>query len=131
MEQKSFLKRIIDSKDTASSRRFITLVISAHFVIASFAVLFLICYMAVTLPKGRVDNNLLLVLEKILEYDFYIILAGFGIITSEGLLSILLRKTGSTTGIQPSPPQQFEQYIPPPEPPQPPILNPDGTYSSQ
>ena len=126
MEQKSFLKRIIDSKDTASSRRFITLVISAHFVIASFAVLFLICYMAVTLPKGRVDNNLLLVLEKILEYDFYIILAGFGIITSEGLLSILLRRTGSTTGIQPTE-QPFDQYVPPPGPP---VMNPDGTYSS-
>jgi hypothetical protein len=126
MEQKSFLKRIIDSKDTASSRRFITLVISAHFVIASFAVLFLICYMAVTLPKGRVDNNLLLVLEKILEYDFYIILAGFGIITSEGLLSILLRRKGLTTGIQPTE-QPFDQYVPPPEPP---VMNPDGTYSS-
>jgi hypothetical protein len=126
MEQKSFLKRIIDSKDTASSRRFITLVISAHFVIASFAVLFLICYMAVTLPKGRVDNNLLLVLEKILEYDFYIILAGFGIITSEGLLSILLKRKGSTTEIQPTD-QPFDQYIPPPGPP---VMNPDGTYSS-
>jgi hypothetical protein len=126
MEQKSFLKRIIDSKDTASSRRFITLVISAHFVIASFAVLFLICYMAVTLPKGRVDNNLLLVLEKILEYDFYIILAGFGIITSEGLLSILLKRKGSTTEIQPTD-QPFDQYVPPPGPP---VMNPDGTYSS-
>jgi hypothetical protein len=73
-----------------------------------------------------VDNNLLLVLEKILEYDFYIILAGFGIITSEGLLSILLRRTGSTTGIQPTE-QPFDQYVPPPGPP---VMNPDGTYSS-
>lgn len=120
MAQKSFLQRIIDSRETASSRRFITLVISAHFVIASFAVLFLVCYMTVVLPKGRVDNNLLLVLEKILEYDFYIIISGFGIITSEGLVSIIMKRT-------------YTEPPPPPiDPPNDvPILNPDGTYSSQ
>lgn len=127
MAQKSFLQRIIDSKETASSRRFITLVISAHFVIASFAVLFLVCYMTVVLPKGRVDNNLLLVLEKILEYDFYIILSGFGIITSEGLISIIMKKPYTEP---PAPQQPFDQYVPPP-PSDVPILNPDGTYSSQ
>lgn len=128
MAQKSFLQRIIDSKDTASSRRFITLVISAHFVIASFAVLFLVCYMTVVLPKGRVDNNLLLVLEKILEYDFYIILSGFGIITSEGLISIIMKRRTEPPAEQ----QPFDQYVPPPPgPPDSPILNPDGTFSSQ
>lgn len=119
MAQKPFLQRILDSRETASSRRFITLIIAAHFVIASFAILFLVCYMTVVLPKGRVDNNLLLVLEKILEYDFYIILSGFGIITSEGLVSIIMKRTYN------------EQPPPPPmDPPDEPILNPDGTYSS-
>jgi len=118
MAEKSFLRKIIDSKETASSRRFITLVIAAHFVLASFAILFLVFYMVVSLPKGKVDVTLLQTLETILEYDFYIIVSGLGIITSEGLLSILMRKNGGSAAdiIQPPPPPQ-EYYPPPPPPP--------------
>jgi hypothetical protein len=91
--EKSFIKRILDSKDTASSKRFITLVIASHFIVASFAILFLVCYVVVALPKGKVDPQLMKALETILEYDFYIILAGLGIITSEGLVSIIVNRT--------------------------------------
>lgn len=90
--KKSFLSRVLDSKETASSKRLITLIIALHFVVASFAILFLVCYISLVLPKGIVDLTLLASLEKILQYDFYIILSGLGIITSEGLLSMLLNK---------------------------------------
>ncbi len=90
--EKSFIKRILDSKDTASSKRFITLVIASHFIVASFAILFLVCYVVVALPKGKVDPQLMKALETILEYDFYIILAGLGIITSEGLVSMIVNR---------------------------------------
>lgn len=90
--KQSFLKRALDSKDTASSKRLITLIIALHFVVASFAILFLVCYIALVMPKGIVDLTLISSLEKILQYDFYIILSGLGFITSEGLLSIILGK---------------------------------------
>ena len=103
--QKSFIKRILDSNDTASSKRFITLVIASHFIVASFAILFLVCYVVLVLPKGKVDPQLMAALETILEYDFYIILAGLGIITSEGLVSMIVNKTtGGTNQEPPMPP---------------------------
>jgi hypothetical protein len=102
--KKSFLSRVLDSKETASSKRLITLIISLHFVVASFAILFLVCYISLVLPKGIVDMSLLASLEKILQYDFYIILSGLGIITSEGLLSMILNKATSTIETPPQPP---------------------------
>ncbi len=103
--QKSFIKRILDSNDTASSKRFITLVIASHFIVASFAILFLVCYVVLVLPKGKVDPQLMAALQTILEYDFYIILAGLGIITSEGLVSMIVNKgTGGTNQEPPMPP---------------------------
>jgi hypothetical protein len=103
--QKSFIKRILDSNDTASSKRFITLVIASHFIVASFAILFLVCYVVLVLPKGKVDPQLMAALETILEYDFYIILAGLGIITSEGLVSMIVNKgTGGNNQEPPMPP---------------------------
>ena len=102
--KKSFLSRVLDSKETASSKRLITLIIALHFVVASFAILFLVCYIALVLPKGIVDLTLLTSLEKILQYDFYIILSGLGIITSEGLVSMILNKGVSTTEPPAQPP---------------------------
>jgi hypothetical protein len=100
--QKSFIKRILDSNDTASSKRFITLVIASHFIVASFAILFLVCYVVLALPKGKVDPQLMTALQTILEYDFYIILAGLGIITSEGLVSMIVNKaTGGNNNQEP------------------------------
>jgi hypothetical protein len=90
--KKSFLSRVLDSKETASSKRLITLIIALHFVVASFAILFLVCYICLKIPTGTVNLTLISSLEKILQYDFYIILSGLGIITSEGLLSMLLNK---------------------------------------
>lgn len=116
MNKKSFLARILDSNDTASSKRFITLVIASHFVLASFAILFLVCYVVLVLPKGKVDPQLMAALQTILEYDFYIILAGLGIITSEGLLTILVKRGTST--IDSFPPPETTIFPPPPPPDQ-------------
>jgi hypothetical protein len=106
--RKRFLTRILDAKDSISSKRFITLIIASHFVVASFAILFLVCYVTLVLPKGVLDIRLLSSLEKILQYDFYIILSGLGIITSEGLLNIILNK-GIPMPIEPTQPVEEEQ----------------------
>ena len=114
-----FWKRIISAEDPTSSKRLITLLVSLHFIMASFVILFLVCYVVMYLPKGKVEKDLLDSLGKVLEYDFYIILSGLGFITSEGVVKMIVSKN--------TPPQQnygsynsYEPYnsMPPiPDPP--------------
>ena len=100
---KDLLLKVLDGNDSKSSKRLITLIIASHFIIASFVLLFLVCYVIMYLPKGKVDNTLISSLEKVLQYDFYIILAGLGFITSEGLVKII-----TTPPVPPTPPPTTE-----------------------
>lgn len=88
----NFWKQIISSKDTASSKRLITLIISLHFIVASFAILFIAFYVIFYLPKGKVETELLGLLKEVLEYDFYIILSGLGFITVDSMGSMMLER---------------------------------------
>lgn len=120
-QAKSFWKSILNANDTNSSKRLITLIVALHFILASFVILFLVCYVIMYLPKGKVEKDLLVALGNVLEYDFYIILSGLGFITSEGLVKMIVSKN--------TPPQQnygsynsYEPYnsMPPiPDPPTP------------
>lgn len=94
-----FWRSIVASDDTASSKRLVTLIIALHFIIASFATLFIAFYVVFYLPKGRVEVSLLDMLKQIMEYDFFIILSGLGFITAENLFQILLEKTKSTNAV--------------------------------
>lgn len=89
---KTFLKHLISSNDTTSSKRVVTLIVAIHFMIASFVLLFICAYVIFYTTKGKVDKDLLLALENILEKDFYIILSGLGFITGENLGNIFLEK---------------------------------------
>ncbi len=93
-----FWRKILDAKDSTSSKRLVTLIVALHFILASFVILFLVCYVVMYLPKGKVEKNLLDSLGKVLEYDFYIILSGLGFITSEGIVQMIVSKN--------TPPQQ-------------------------
>jgi len=88
----NFWREILSSKDTASSKRLVTLIISLHFIIACFAVLFICFYVIFYLPKGRVEPELVNMLKQVLEYDFYIILSGLGFITADNMGQILLER---------------------------------------
>lgn len=88
----NFWKSIISSKDAASSKRLVTLIISLHFIIASFAILFIAFYVIFYLPKGKVEPDLLTMLKQVLEYDFYIILSGLGFITADNMGQIMLER---------------------------------------
>jgi len=101
---KSFWNSIIDADNTTSSKRLITLLISLHFILASFVILYLVCYVIMYLPKGRVEPVLLDALGKVLEYDFYIILSGLGFITSEGVVKMFVSKN------TPPQPQNYDPY---------------------
>lgn len=87
-----FWQKILSSKDATSSKRLVTLIISLHFIIASFAILFIAFYVIFYLPKGKVEPELLGLLKEVLGYDFYIILSGLGFITADNLGQILLEK---------------------------------------
>ena len=87
-----FWRSILSSESTNSSKRLITLVISFHFIIASFVVLFIAFYVIFYTTKGKVDKDLLAMLKDVLEYDFYIIIAGLGFITGADMAKILVNK---------------------------------------
>lgn len=89
---KSFFKKLLSTKSTESSKRFITLIIALHFILASFVILFFAFYLIIYTPKGVVNLNLLDLLKHVLEYDFYIILTGLGFITAEGFISMMIEK---------------------------------------
>lgn len=86
------IRRILSAGDPTSSKRLVTLVIAAHFIIASFVILFFAFYVIVVEPKGMVKPEILQLLQNVMEYDFYIILAGLGFITGENLGQVLLEK---------------------------------------
>lgn len=87
-----FWSQIISSKDTASSKRLVTLIISLHFIVASFVILFIAFYVIFYTTRGKVDPDLLGMLKDVLEYDFYIILSGLGFITADNLGQMMLER---------------------------------------
>jgi hypothetical protein len=90
---RKFLNSVLSSKDTTSSKRLVTLIISLHFIVASFVILFIAFYVIFYTTKGKVDTDLLGMLKDVLEYDFYIILSGLGFITADNLAQVVLEKT--------------------------------------
>lgn len=88
----NFWRSILSSKETTSSKRLVTMIISGHFIIASFAILFIAFYVIFYLPKGKVEPELLSMLKQVLEYDFYIILSGLGFITADNMGQIMLER---------------------------------------
>ena len=107
-----FWSRILDGNDALSSKRLITLIVAAHFILASFVILFFATYIILYLPKGKVEIELLNALKQVLEYDFYIILSGLGFVTSEGIINILMNRFS-----KPNPPVDPYQQQYPPYPP--------------
>jgi hypothetical protein len=121
--KKSFWHRILDKNDSASSKRLVTLVVALHFILSSFTILFLVCYIALAMPKGKIDAVLLSAFGKILEYDFYIIVSGLAFVTSEGLVQMIVSKYQQNTGFGNYPTQYPTQY-PIGEMPQPDVNQP-------
>ncbi len=105
-----FWSRILDGNDALSSKRLITLIVAAHFILASFVILFFATYVILYLPKGRVEPELLNALKEVLEYDFYIILSGLGFVTSEGVVSMIMNRNKNTQSQNPY--QNIDSIIP-------------------
>ncbi len=88
----SFWRNILSPDSTLSSKRLITLIISLHFIIASFSILFIAFYVVFYLPRGHVDPVLLSLLKEVLEYDFYIILSGLGFVTADNFGQMMIAR---------------------------------------
>lgn len=89
------LRKLMDPSDKEnSSKRFITLIIAFHFILASFFILFLFGFLIFRDAKGSLELVKLVSanLEGILEYDFYIIISGLGFITAEGFTTVLVER---------------------------------------
>lgn len=99
MKFKQYMQDVISPSDTTSSRKFVTLLIAAHFIFASFVVLFFAFYVILWAPKGKTDVDLLNTLKVVLQYDFYIILSGLGFITSSDLVRVMVSKGFNPTPI--------------------------------
>lgn len=93
---RKFFQEVLNSESTASSRRLVTLIISGHFILTSFMVTF---YALVRESKAAVNERVIGLLEKILEYDFYIILVGLCFITADGFISIFIEKLRAKVAI--------------------------------
>lgn len=89
---KNFFKGVLLSSDPTSSKRLVTLLVTVHFLLASFIVLFLATYMVFYLPKGKLDPLVLDLLKEILEYDFYIIVSGLGFIAAENVATMFVER---------------------------------------
>jgi hypothetical protein len=88
----NFWTQILDSNNSSSAKRLVTLIMAAHFIVTSFIATFFVFYLIVYTPKGTVNKDLLGLLTKVLEQDFYVILAGLGFIAAENMGQIMLEK---------------------------------------
>jgi hypothetical protein len=95
---RKFFADVLLSDNPTSSKRLVTLLVTGHFLLASFLILFLAAYMVFYLPKGRLDPALLELLKEILEYDFYIILSGLGFIAVENVSTMIIERAKAKFG---------------------------------
>lgn len=92
MGVKEYLGRVISSKDESSAKRLVTLLMAGHFIVTSFLVSFFVFYLIIYTPRGSVNKDLLGLLDKVLEQDFWVITAGLGFITAENFGNIMLER---------------------------------------
>jgi O-antigen/teichoic acid export membrane protein len=100
---KRFVVSAVTSKDPTSSKRLVTLIVTLHFVMSSFLILFISSYVIFYLPKGRIDPVLLDLLKEVLEYDFYIIFSGLGFIAAENIGEVVIARAKAKAGITETP----------------------------
>lgn len=110
----NYFSKVVDGNETASAKRVVTLLIALHFIVSSFATLIVTFYVIFYIPKGQVDEKLLSMLREILRWDFWIIIAGLGFITTEGFTTMMIEKakqpdfpyctTTTSTTLPPVPP---------------------------
>lgn len=99
MIMNKFWTNILSSDSPTSSKRLITLIISMHFIVASFVILFIAFYVIFYTTRGKVDAELLGMLKDVLEYDFYIILSGLGFITADNTVQLLTNRAQTKAAI--------------------------------
>jgi len=77
-----FWQRIVSSQYKEDAKVVVMVVMAAHFILTSFLATFFLFYLALYTAKGSINKDLLDLLGEILKNDFWIIIAGFGFISS-------------------------------------------------
>lgn len=77
-----FWQRIVSSQYKEDAKVVVMVVMAMHFIITSFLATFFLFYLALYTAKGSINKDLLDLLGEILKNDFWIIIAGFGFISS-------------------------------------------------
>ncbi len=78
----NFFHRLASNQYKEDAKVVVMLVMAAHFIITSFLVSFFAFYLVLYTPKGMVNKELIDLLKGILEQDFWIIISGFGFIST-------------------------------------------------
>lgn len=103
-----YWKSIISSRDPASAKRLVTIIMAGHLIITSFLISFFTFYLLLYVPKGSVNPALIDLLKLVLGYDFGIVLAGLLFITQENFGQIMLESAkakasaAAQTGLPPA-----------------------------
>lgn len=101
-KHRSFFRKMLDPTDREnSSKRFVTLIVSLHFILASFMILTLFGVIVFMNVKGNIELITVVShnLTVILEYDFYIILGGLGFITMEQFAVAIIERAKAIVGL--------------------------------
>ncbi len=92
----SWLQRLVSSQYKEDAKVMVMVVMAAHFIITSFLVTFFAFYLVLYTPKGAVNTTLIELLKNILENDFWIIVAGFGFISTVDFGQAMIQKAVAT-----------------------------------
>jgi hypothetical protein len=92
MKKTNFWNKLMDSKDTKSSKRFITLIMTGIYIITHIDILFLINYVSIYTIKGKVEPELLKALTEMIHWNALIILGGLGFITASQVGNAVVAK---------------------------------------
>lgn len=76
----TFWGKLLDEKDSLSTKRFVTLIVTLLFIVTDVIILYLCWYVIVFSSKGKVEPALLSVLTEIIHWEAWIILGGIGLI---------------------------------------------------
>ncbi len=101
-KHRSFFRKMLDPSDhESSSKRFITLIMALHFIIGSSLYLFLFPLLLFMNVKNDLEiiKVVSTTIDKILEYDFWIITVGLGFITAEQAIRVMVEKAKAIIGL--------------------------------
>ena len=101
---KNLLNSILYDKSNNFFKKLVTLIVTLHFLLASFLILILFPILFFRVTKGNLDmvKVITATFMDILDKDFWIILAGLGFLTTKDFATAMIEKAKAIAGGLPS-----------------------------